>query len=81
MDIVFYVHQCFIIHCRVVLSAHLTAAVSSFGMHGHPDHTLHPSPFLGISLCCSTGFCLTLLFKLLFRSLHRTPIGSFLQHI
>ena len=81
MDIIFYIHQCLVVHCSGVLSTHSTAAVLSYGMRGHLDHVLQSSPLLGISLCCSTGFCPMLLFKFLFRFLHRTPTGSFLRHI
>ena len=38
LDIIHYVHRCFIICHGAVLSAHPTASVPPYGMCGHPDY-------------------------------------------
>ena len=77
MDVIDDFHRRNILPRSAVLPAHSTTAISSNGMCGDVDHTVHPSPLIRISLYCTTGYDSSIQLK----PFLRTPARTFRDHV
>jgi hypothetical protein len=73
MDINNDFHRCNILPRSALLSVHSTTAISSIGMRGDKDHTVHTSPLIRVPLHCATGDDSSILVK----SFLRAHAGAF----